>query len=117
MEKEGSLAFDGFLSFHCKTRADSKRVVRTTKYCQFNAAFLYLSVCLVCVCVRWLPSNFVHAGLHVSVRVKYHVGASGEVARTHRNDGQHIYIAFVLRWVVEMLTSDSLRRDSQGSDR
>ncbi|CAN0026364.1 unnamed protein product [Pylaiella littoralis] len=27
VEKEGSLAFDGFLSFHCKTRADSKRVI------------------------------------------------------------------------------------------
>ncbi|CAM9685905.1 unnamed protein product, partial [Hapterophycus canaliculatus] len=28
VEKEGSLVFDGFLSFHCKTRADGKRVVR-----------------------------------------------------------------------------------------
>ncbi|CAM9834772.1 unnamed protein product [Scytosiphon promiscuus] len=27
VEKEGSLIFDGFLSFHCKTRADSKRVI------------------------------------------------------------------------------------------
>lgn len=26
-EKEGSLTFDGFLSFHCKTRADSRSVV------------------------------------------------------------------------------------------
>eukprot|EP00903_Cladosiphon_okamuranus_P019215 g17669.t1 len=28
VEKEGSLTFDGFLSFRCKTRADSKRVIR-----------------------------------------------------------------------------------------
>lgn len=28
VEKDGALTFDGFLSFHCKTRADSKRVVR-----------------------------------------------------------------------------------------
>ena len=28
VEKDGTLTFDGFLSFHCKTRADSKRVVR-----------------------------------------------------------------------------------------
>ncbi|CAM9605639.1 unnamed protein product, partial [Laminaria digitata] len=27
-EKEGSLTFDGFLSFHCKTRADSRKVIR-----------------------------------------------------------------------------------------
>lgn len=26
-EKEGSLTFDGFLSFHCKTRSDSRKVV------------------------------------------------------------------------------------------
>lgn len=26
-EAEGSLTFDGFLSFHCKTRADSQSVV------------------------------------------------------------------------------------------
>lgn len=30
VEKEGTLTFDGFLSFHCKTRADSKRVVRSS---------------------------------------------------------------------------------------
>ncbi|CAM9874653.1 unnamed protein product [Ectocarpus sp. 6 AP-2014] len=31
-EKEGSLVFDGFLSFHCKTRADSKRVIRDLRH-------------------------------------------------------------------------------------
>ncbi|CAM9239935.1 unnamed protein product [Ectocarpus sp. 12 AP-2014] len=32
VEKEGSLVFDGFLSFHCKTRADSKRVIRDLRH-------------------------------------------------------------------------------------
>lgn len=32
-EQEGSLVFDGFLSFNCKTRADSLAVVRLLSVC------------------------------------------------------------------------------------
>lgn len=60
VEKEGSLIFDGFLSFHCKTRADSKRVVsKTEKNVEMLTECVFVRVCVLCVCLRaWCRSVY-----------------------------------------------------------